>query len=80
MKKALVVIDMQNDFINGALGTSEAQAIVGNVKKKIEQALKAGDDVIFTQDTHYDTYLETAEGKTYVWFCKVGTLFGSKRV
>ena len=57
MKKALVVIDMQNDFINGALGTSEAQAIVGNVKKKIEQALKAGDDVIFTQDTHYDTYL-----------------------
>ena len=74
MKKALVVIDMQNDFIDGALGTSEAQAIVGNVKKKIEQALKAGDDVIFTQDTHYDTYLETAEGKKLpVPHCFYGT-------
>ena len=74
MKKALVVIDMQNDFIDGALGTSEAQAIVGNVKKKIEQALKAGDDVIFTQDTHYDTYLETAEGKKLpVPHCIYGT-------
>ncbi|CVI68347.1 nicotinamidase/pyrazinamidase [Clostridiales bacterium CHKCI001] len=74
MKKALVIIDMQNDFINGALGTKEAQAIVGSVKKKIEQALKAGNDVIFTQDTHYDTYLETAEGKKLpVQHCIYGT-------
>ena len=74
MKKALVVIDMQNDFIDGALGTGEAQAIVGNVKKKIEQALKVGDDVIFTQDTHYDTYLETGEGKKLpVPHCIYGT-------
>ena len=74
MKKALVVIDMQNDFIDGALGTGEAQAIVGNVKKKIEQALNVGDDVIFTQDPHYDTYLETGEGKKLpVPHCIYGT-------
>ena len=63
MKRTLIVIDMQNDFIDGALGTKEAQAIVPNVKKKIEEYKARGDEIIFTRDTHYDDYLETNEGK-----------------
>ena len=61
MRKILVVIDMQNDFISGVLGTNEAQAIVVNVVRKIAQ-YPAG-DVFATQDTHGDDYLETQEGR-----------------
>lgn len=61
--KTLIVIDMQNDFIDGTLGTPEAQAIVPNVKKKIEEYKARGDEIIFTADTHYADYLETNEGK-----------------
>ena len=71
MQKFLIVVDMQNDFIDGALGTAEAQAIVGNVKAKIE-----GFDgkVIFTRDTHYENYLTTQEGKNLpVEHCIKGT-------
>ena len=63
MKKTLIVIDMQNDFIDGALGTKEAQAIVPNVKKKIEEYKARGDEIIFTRDTHPAYYLTTNEGK-----------------
>ena len=63
MKRTLIVIDMQNDFIYGALGTKEAQVIVPNVKKKIDKYLSRGDEVIFTRDTHTTHYLETNEGK-----------------
>ncbi len=63
MKRTLIVIDMQNDFIDGSLGTKEAQAIVPNVRKKIEEYMARGDNIIFTRDTHYDNYLETHEGK-----------------
>lgn len=63
MKKTLIVIDMQRDFIDGALGTKEAQAIVPNVKKKIEEYKARGDEIIFTRDTHTEDYLETNEGK-----------------
>ncbi|MDB2160163.1 cysteine hydrolase [Clostridium butyricum] len=64
MKKILVVIDMQNDFITGSLGTKEAQAIVPNVIKKINEYDKIDDSVIYvTQDTHYSNYLETQEGR-----------------
>ena len=58
--KILVVVDMQNDFIDGALGTKEAEAIVENVAKKIK-----GYDgtVIYTRDTHNPEYLSTQEGK-----------------
>lgn len=62
MKKTLIVIDMQNDFIDGALGTKEAQAIVPNVKKKIEEYKTRGDEIIFTRDTHQKDYLNTNEG------------------
>ncbi|MCR5046648.1 MAG: cysteine hydrolase [Treponema sp.] len=61
--KLLIVIDMQNDFIDGALGTKEAVAIVPNVAKKIEEYKKAGQPVIFTRDTHQENYLDTQEGK-----------------
>ena len=62
MKKILVAVDMQNDFIDGALGTPEAMAIVPNVVEKIQNA---DDDtvVLFTKDTHFEDYLETQEGK-----------------
>ena len=59
--KVLVVIDMQNDFISGSLGTKEAQAIVGNVVKRIESSV--GELILFTQDTHGDDYLSTPEGQ-----------------
>ena len=60
MKKYLIVVDMQNDFVDGALGTKEALAIVDNVARKIN----GFDGEIFaTLDTHYDNYLETSEGK-----------------
>lgn len=61
--KVLCVIDMQNDFIDGSLGTKEAQAIVGNVRDKIASYRKSGGEVIFTRDTHYDNYMQTAEGR-----------------
>ena len=62
-KRTLIVVDMQRDFIDGSLGTKEAQAIVPNVKRKIEEYKARGDEVIFTMDTHYDNYLLTLEGK-----------------
>ncbi len=61
--KVLLVIDMQNDFIDGALGTKEAEKIVPLVKEKIDLYRKNGDTVIFTRDTHKENYLNTAEGK-----------------
>ncbi len=61
--KLLIVVDMQNDFIDGALGTKEAVEIVDNVKNKIAEYKKNGDRVIFTRDTHQTDYLQTSEGK-----------------
>lgn len=63
MKKTLIVVDMQKDFIDGALGTKEAVAIVENVRKKIAKYQANGDEIIFTRDTHQPNYLETNEGK-----------------
>lgn len=60
MKKLLVVVDMQNDFIDGSLGTAEAVAIVPNVVAKINNW---DGDIITTQDTHFNNYMETREGK-----------------
>ena len=61
MRKILIVIDMQNDFIDGALGTPEAEAIVEAVKEKIRQY--PPEDVFATMDTHTENYLQTQEGK-----------------
>ena len=60
MQEILIVVDMQNDFIDGALGTAEAVSIVENVRKKI---LDFDGHVIFTRDTHGEDYLKTTEGK-----------------
>lgn len=60
--KALIVVDMQNDFIDGALGSAEAQAIVPNVVARIKEYMAAGEAVLFTRDTHPKEYLETQEG------------------
>ena len=58
----LLVIDMQKDFVDQALGTPEAQAIVPNVVAKINEYKARGDVIIATKDTHEETYLETQEG------------------
>lgn len=60
-EKVLVVVDMQNDFIDGALGTKEAEGIVDNVIKKIKEYDPK--NIYATRDTHYENYLETSEGK-----------------
>lgn len=74
MKKVLIVVDMQNDFIDGSLGTPEARAIVPNVKRKIEEYRSRGDEIIFTRDTHTASYLKTNEGKHLpVEHCIIGT-------
>ena len=61
MKKGIVVIDMQNDFVDGVLGTKEAQAIVPNVVKFLDETVFS--DIMVTMDTHYENYMETLEGK-----------------
>lgn len=72
--KVLAVIDMQNDFIDGVLGTDDAQQIVTAVKNTIEQYRSAGFPVIFTKDTHTESYLKTQEGqKLPVEHCIKGT-------
>jgi nicotinamidase-related amidase len=71
MKKILIVVDMQNDFIDGALGTKEAEAIVPYVKSLIESF---DGKVIFTRDTHFENYMDTQEGKNLpVPHCIKGT-------
>ena len=71
MKQILVVVDMQNDFIDGALGTKEAQAIVDRAAEKIRNF---DGDVFVTYDTHTADYLSTAEGaKLPVPHCIKGT-------
>lgn len=73
--KVLVVIDMQNDFIDGPLGTPEAKAIVSNVAAKVKEYAHSDDGVlVYTRDTHYKDYMETLEGKNLpVPHCLIGT-------
>ena len=74
MKKTLIVVDMQNDFIDMALGTKKAVAIVPKVKEKIQEYVQKGDEIIFTRDTHSENYLQTTEGKNLpVEHCIKGT-------
>ena len=71
MQDILIVVDMQNDFIDGALGTKEAVAIVPNAREKIQQF---NGTVLFTRDTHGPNYLQTQEGRNLpVEHCIKGT-------
>lgn len=72
LRKILIVVDMQNDFINGSLGTEEAKKIVPNVVNIIKEY--SPKDIFVTRDTHPDNYLETQEGKNLpVKHCIEGT-------
>lgn len=71
MKKILIVVDMQKDFVDGSLGTKEAVAITDNVAKKIQDF---EGEIFVTYDTHFEDYLNTAEGrKLPVEHCVKGT-------
>lgn len=71
MNKVLIVVDMQNDFIDGALGTKEAENIVDSC---VELIKKYDGDIIVTYDTHYENYLQTLEGENLpVPHCIKGT-------
>lgn len=71
MKKLLIVVDMQKDFVDGALGSKEAVAIVDNVAEKIKNF---DGDIIVTYDTHTQDYMDTQEGKNLpVPHCIKGT-------
>ena len=63
MKKAIVVVDMQKDFIDGALGTKEAQEMLPHMEAKLSAAQAAGAKLGFTMDTHGEDYLATQEGR-----------------
>lgn len=63
MRNILIVVDMQKDFVTGALASAEAQAILPKVKEKIEVYDRAGKEIIFTRDTHGEDYMQTNEGK-----------------
>ena len=63
MNKLLIVIDMQNDFITGPLGSPQAEMVVHNVNLKIADYKRSGNSILFTRDTHDEGYSETQEGK-----------------
>lgn len=72
--KVLIVVDMQNDFVTGVLATEESKKIIPAIQEKIKTYNDNEDDIIFTQDTHYDYYLETQEGKKLpIEHCKKGS-------
>lgn len=71
MKELLVIVDVQNDFVDGALGTLEAKAIIPNLVEKIRNW---EGDFLVTYDTHFNDYLNTHEGKLLpVPHCMIGT-------
>ena len=85
MRKVLVVVDYQNDFVDGSLGFNQSESIAGNIYTLVARSLKAGDLVVFTKDTHYEDYLSTREGVFLpVEHCIKGTkghqLFGELKV
>lgn len=74
MKRLLIVVDYQNDFVDGALGFEGAQLLAEPIVKKIQEYRENGDVVVFTFDTHHKDYLDTQEGKNLpVPHCIEGT-------
>lgn len=75
LKKLLIVVDYQNDFVDGSLGFPDGLKISSEIKKKINQYLEQGYDIIYTLDTHCEEYLDTLEGKNLpVVHCIKGTV------
>lgn len=74
MKKALIVVDYQKDFVDGALGFEKAVQLEQAICRKIEQARDQGEEILFTFDTHGDDYLQTQEGRDLpIEHCKKGS-------
>lgn len=74
MKKCLIVVDYQNDFVSGSLVFEKAKTLELGIANKINSYHVNGDDVIFTLDTHYDDYMDSYEGKHLpVLHCIEGT-------
>lgn len=74
MKKLLVVIDYQKDFVDGALGFKKAEILEEGIYNKVKKYLENEDKVVFTYDTHFENYLETREGKNLpVPHCYINT-------
>lgn len=63
MKKILVVVDYQKDFVNGSLGFDKAVTLEKGIYQKIKQYKQNSDEIVFTFDTHNDNYLQTQEGR-----------------
>lgn len=63
MKKLLIVVDYQNDFVDGSLGFEKAKDLEERIVELIKQYQNNNDDVIYTMDTHQDNYMDTYEGK-----------------
>ncbi len=63
MNRVLIVVDYQNDFVNGALGFPGAEALADPIVERIREYRKNGDDIIFTVDTHDEDYMDTQEGR-----------------
>ena len=74
MSKLFVVIDMQNDFVYGSLGSDEARSIVPTVRALVDEWRASGEEIVFTRDTHGEDYFSTQEGQRLpVAHCKKGT-------
>lgn len=73
MKKLLIAIDIQNDFVTGILGSPEAQFIIPKVIDKVKQYQQNKDIIVFTRDTHDDNFAKTQEGATLPIHCKIDT-------
>ena len=63
MRRLLIVVDMQKDFVDGALGFEGASDIIPGIADRINEYKKNGDEVVYTLDTHSDNYMDTMEGK-----------------
>lgn len=74
MKRLLIVVDFQNDFVNGSLGFNEASLLEEHIVRYIKEFKKNNDDIIYTMDTHHQDYMNTYEGKNLpIAHCIKGT-------
>lgn len=74
MTKLLIVVDYQNDFVDGTLGFPDASNLYPGIKKRIEEYLNSSNEVIYTLDTHFENYLSTQEGRNLpIVHCVKGT-------